>query len=230
MSERKEAFIEGEFYHIYNRGNSKQKIFLDDQDRDRFVKLLYLCNSYNKIDFREDIVRKKINAWDYDRGDPILSIGAWTLMPNHFHLYITPRKQGFRNSEDSNPVTNYMHRLLTSYSKYFNAKYERTGSLFESKFKSTHITTDSQAKYNFSYIHLNPVKLIDRRWKEDGIKNFKKVINFLGNYKWSSYLDCKNIIRPENKILNKKDFPEYFQNLNDFDREIIDWLKFSEGD
>ena len=226
MANRITSFVEGEFYHIYNRGNSKQKIFLDDYDRDRFMKLLYLCNSETGIDFREDIVRKNIDAWDFDRGKQIVSIGAWVFMPNHFHLYITPRKQGFRKLKNDkiNEVTYFMHKLLTSYSKYFNTKYKRTGALFESKFKSVYIENDNQAKYLFSYIHLNPVKLVDSNWKEKGIKDQKKTNKFLENYKWSSYLDYKDTLRPENKILNLKEFPEYFQDINDFDFEIEEWL------
>ncbi|MFA4975102.1 MAG: hypothetical protein WC839_00190 [Candidatus Paceibacterota bacterium] len=231
MAYRKASFVEGEFYHIYNRGNSKQKIFLDNHDYDRFIKLLYLCNSEYSIDFREDIVRQGINAWDFDRGESIVSIGAWVLMPNHFHLYlnINPRKQGFRKVR-INEITEFMHKLLTSYSKYFNTKYKRTGGLFEGKFKSVHIEDDNQAKYLFSYIHLNPVKLIDSKWKENGIKNKKQTKDFLNKYIWSSYLDYKGITRSPNKILNKKAFPEYFRNMKDFDFEIGEWLNFSDSD
>jgi len=229
MSHRKVSLAEGEFYHVYSRGNSKQKIFLDDQDRDRFVKLLYLCNSKNSIDFREDIVRRGISAWDFDRGELIISIGAWTLMPNHFHLYITPnnlRKSDFRK----NQISEFMRKLLTSYSKYFNKKYGRTGGLFESKFKSIHVEGDPQAKYLFSYIHLNPIKLIDSRWKKDGIRDYGRSKKFLANYLWSSYLDYKNIVRPENKILNTEVFPEYFRSVKDFDIEIKEWLNFSQDE
>ena len=121
-----------------------------------------------------------------------------------------------------------MRKRLTSYSKYLNTKYERTGGIFDGKFKSTHMESDPQAKYNFSYIHLNPIKLIDEHWKEMGIKDYKKAKKFLGEHKWSSYLDYKGIARPENKILDKKDFPDYFEDIKDFDNEIKDWLKFSE--
>ena len=226
MSTRKIPFVEGEYYHIYSRGNSKQKIFLDVQDYERFLKLLYLCNSENNIDFREDIVRKNINAWDFDRGKTIVSIGAWVLMPNHFHLYLTlnPRKSDFRKNE----VTEFMRKLLTSYSKYFNKKYKRTGGLFEGQFKAVYIENDNHAKYNFSYIHLNPIKLIDKNWKENGIKDLQKANMFLKSYKWSSYLDYKGVVRPENKILNIEKFPKYFKNIKDFDKEIIDWLQFKE--
>ena len=89
MALRKENFVLGEYYHLYNRGNSKQSIFLDDEDKNRFLKLMYLCNSDKSINFRDDIVERKIDAWDFDRGDEIISIGAWVLMPNHFHLIIS---------------------------------------------------------------------------------------------------------------------------------------------
>jgi len=98
MAIRKTPLVRGEYYHIYNRGNSKQMIFLDNEDYNRFIKLLYLCNSKKRVNFRDDIVDKNIYAFDYERGEPIISIGAWVLMSNHFHLYITEPvspKQGF---------------------------------------------------------------------------------------------------------------------------------------
>src|SRR3989344_4490787 len=95
MGFRKINFSTGEFYHIYNRGNSKQKIFLDNQDYDRFLKLLYLCNSNRNVNFREDIVDQKIDAFDFDRDQLIVSIGAWVIMSNHFHLYLTISQRSF---------------------------------------------------------------------------------------------------------------------------------------
>ncbi len=221
MTTRQEPLTIGEFYHIYNRGNSKQKIFLDDQDYNRFVKLLYLCNSTKNINFREDIVEQKIDAFDFDRGESIVSIGAWVLMPNHFHLYITISPRGTLGEDE---ISLFMNKLSTAYSMYFNKKYERTGKLFEGTFKSKHINYDEYAKYTFSYIHLNPVKLIDSNWKENGIKNNKKILEFLDTYKWSSYADYKGINRRENKIILQKDFPDYFSDPKIFEEEIFDWI------
>ena len=224
MSIRKTDFVEGEYYHLYNRGNSKQKIFLDDKDRERFLKLLYLCNSKQRIDFKNDIVKRKINAWDFEKGESIVNIGAWVLMPNHFHLYITPKTEALLPSGSA--ITDFMHRVLTAYSKYFNAKYQRTGSLFEGKFKSVHISKDTQAKYLFSYIHLNPLKLIDSRWNKNGSKaSVLKFTKFLNSYKWSSYFDYLEIIRPESKIINRIDFLNYFESKNSFQEEIFEWIK-----
>lgn len=235
--QRKESFVEGEFYHLYNRGNSKQNIFLDDQDRSRFVKMLYLCNSNKRINFREDIVKKKIDIWEFDKGKSIVSIGAWAIMPNHFHILITvPRlKQGKspksnfgRDRKDLNVISKFMQKVFTSYSKYFNRKHKRIGSLFETNFKSSFINYDKYAKYIFSYIHLNPVKLIDSGWKENGIRNIEKTKKFLEDYEWSSYNDYRGKSRVQNAILSKKDFPEYFDNPKVFEKEIFDWLSFDQ--
>lgn len=228
MSQRSTVFIEGEFYHLYNRGNSKQLIFHDDEDRDRFTKLLYLCNSDKNFDFRDDIVNKKIDAFDFERDKQIIAIGAWVLMPNHFHLYVTihPGDQvtGMRNPRQVNAISSFMEKLCKTYSRYFNKKYDRTGTLFEGKFKSVHIENDNQAKYLFSYIHLNPVKLIQKDWKEKGIRDVDDALNYLNGYEWGSYFDFKGTKRPQNRILDIEKFPKYFPNEKTFDNEILDWI------
>jgi len=225
MTNRKISFVEGEYYHIYNRGNSKQDIFLDKTDYDRFIKLLYLCNSNKSFNFREDIVKQNIDAFDFDRGETIVSIGAWVAMSNHFHLLLMISPRGCLGQEG---ITVFMGKLCTAYSMYFNKKYKRTGKLFEGVFKSTHIESDEQLKYNFSYIHLNPVKIIDSLWKEKGIRNHKKVLEFLNKYNFSSYDDYRGKKRSENKIISQGDFPDYFFTPDIFDEEILEWLNFTE--
>lgn len=227
MTYRKTPLVSGEYFHVYNRGNSKQQIFLDDKDRDRFVKLLYLANSKKGVSFRDDIVDKKIDAWDFERKETLVSIGAWVLMPNHFHIYITSPTPNVRGNNKSN-ITLFMQKLCISYSKYFNKKNNRTGILFEGNFKSVRVENDNQGKYLFSYIHLNPIKLIDSKWKENGINNIDVALKYLDTYKWSSYNDHRGILRKENKILELKNFPEYFSNIKDFNSEIISWLQYKE--
>lgn len=226
MGYRKTPLVNGEFYHIYNRGNSRQQIFFDDADYRRFIKLLYICNSTKQVNFRDDIVEKGIDVWDVDREETIVSIGAWVLMPNHFHIYITSTKDGLLGD---NNITVFMRKLCTAYSKYINAKYSRTGTLFEGRFKSVHIIGDVQAKYLFSYIHLNPVKLFQKNWKEDGIKDKTKVISFLEKYKWSSYHDFLSENRVENVLLDQKAFPSYFRNKKSFQKEIFEWFDIQES-
>lgn len=223
MGLRKTPLVNGEFYHIYNRGNSRQQIFFDDDDYRRFIKLLYICNSVKQVNFREDIVEKKIDVWDVDREETIVSIGAWVLIPNHFHIYITSPspKDGLLGE---NNISIFMRKLCTAYSKYINIKYKRAGSLFEGRFKSIHIENDVQAKYLFSYIHLNPIKLFQKNWKEEGILNKNETLLFLDKYKWSSYLDYLSEDRVENKILDRENFLNYFSNKKDFQKEILEWF------
>jgi putative transposase len=235
MPVRKIPLVPGEYYHIYNRGNSKQKIFLDEKDYDRFTKCLYVCNSHKNFNFRDDIVDNKIDAYDFDRGERLVSIGAWKLMPNHFHLYLTTPSPTPGVGEggifkEENPISKFLRKLSVSYVKYVNEKYQRTGGLFEGPFKAVHIKSDGQAMYLFSYIHLNCIKLIEPKWKEEGIKNKKKALEFLNSYKWSSYLDHKGVKRPENKIISLEDFPEYFSSIKDLNKQILDWLEYGEED
>ena len=221
MGYRKVPLVNEEYYHVYHRGNGRQQIFFDKADYQRFIKLLYLCNSRKQVNFRDDIVEKGIDAWDIERGDTIVAIGAWVLMPNHFHIYITSPKGRLLGE---NNVTIFMRKLYTAYSKYINIKYSRTGSLFEGRFKSVHIADDIQAKYLFSYIHLNPIKLFQKNWKEEGIKDKTKAISFLEKYKWSSYHDYLSQDRIENILIERKSFPDYFSTKNSFQDEIFEWL------
>lgn len=215
MSLRKVNFVPGEYYHIYNRGNSKQKIFNDEKDYEHFIHLLYLSNTTRNVTVR-DISREKFT---FDRETLLVNIGAYCLMPNHFHLLINESVEG--------GVSKFMQKLTTAYVMYYNKKYNRTGSLFEGKFKSQHAGYDIYLKYLFSYIHLNPIKLIDNNWKEDGIKNKKVTLEYLSKYKYSSYFDYMGVDRLQNKILNTESFPKYFPTHESFKNEIFDWIKFT---
>ncbi len=218
MSIRKVEFASGEFYHIYNRGNSKQKIFHSKIDYERFIHLLFLANSKNSFSFFNLV--KDGHLYDFDRGGTLVDIGAYCLMPNHFHILITPKE------EDG--VSRFMQKLTTAYVMYYNQKYKRTGGLFEGKFKSEHISDDRHLKYLFSYIHLNPIKLIDPKWKESGLKNKSKAIDFLEGYTSSSFLDYKNTDRLQSVILHKDTFPNYFPTPKHFESEITEWINYKE--
>lgn len=122
-----------------------------------------------------------------------------------------------------------MQKLSTAYAMYYNQKYERAGGLFESKFKSEHLFEDRYLKYVFSYIHLNPVKLIQKDWKEVGIKNKKLALKYLGEYEYSSYFEYVGIKRKQNQILDKKSFPNYFSSIKNFKKEVLDWIDYGES-
>lgn len=235
MGIRKTPIAGGQYYHLYNRGNSKQTIFVDEQDYDRFVKLLFLCNSKGFINFRIDVVERKIDAWEFDREEPLISICAWVLMPNHFHLYIgTPETSGLINStivsgRDKNEATVFMQKLGTAYAKYFNTKYGRTGSLFEGKFKSVHVENDVQARYLFSYIHLNPVKLIQSDWKERGVEDKKSAFRYASDYRYSSLKDWLGFSRKETSIINKNKLATILPESFSPNEDLFQWLSYKNG-
>lgn len=228
MAIRKTATVGGQYYHFYNRGNSKQAIFIDEQDYDRFMKMLFLCNSKRSVNFKVDIIERGIDAWEFDREEPLISICAWVLMPNHFHLYIyVPETVSQANSDISkSEAIIFMQKIGTAYSKYFNTKYSRVGSLFEGKFKSVHVENEVQARYLFSYIHLNPVKLVQSDWKERGIKNKKATFQYVRDYKYSSLMDWLGFGRKESLVINKKTLnnilPENFSPTED----LFQWLYY----
>ena len=210
--------MQGEYYHLYNRGNSKQKIFHDARDYSRFISLLYISNSKDNFNLYDLERNADFNVYDLDRRETLVSIGAFCLMPNHFHVLVREKIDG--------GISRFMQKLGTAYSMYYNKKYQRSGALFEGKFKSRHLDMDRYLKYIFAYIHLNPTKLIQRDWKERGIKNVQQALKYLKEYPYSSYKDFVGEKRVQVKILDVKVFPRYFPDKVSFKREILDWLTY----
>lgn len=130
--ERKFKFSVGEYYHLYNRGVDKRSIFSGDYDKDRFMKTLYLANS--DVPVRISEIPQGLPLRDIKKGNPIVSIGAYCLMPNHFHILI-------KEIQDEG-ISKFMNKLSTSHSMYFNKKNSRTGALFEDTYKAIHLDND----------------------------------------------------------------------------------------
>ena len=218
MALRTVQFVEGENYHVYNRGTDKRTLFRDDTDRQRFMKLLYLSNSVESINVR-NILRKDNEPYTSKRGAPLVSIGAYCLMPNHFHILLTPRvKDG---------VPKFMKKLCTGYSMYFNRRHNRTGTLLEGRFKSKWIDNDIYLKYLYAYIHLNPLKL----WSRVEVvsePSIEETLNYIESYKYSSLPSYLQVTRLENVIIDPKPFPDYFETSADHINELKDWLLYKE--
>lgn len=218
----REPFAVGEYYHLYNRGTDKREIFGDDYDHNRFMTLLYLCNSTLTVNIEEEI-RKGFTFTELmkiDRGEEIVHIGAYCLMPNHFHILVREKNNG--------GIPLFMKKLSTAYTMYFNSKNDRSGALFQGVYKSKYVGKDEYLKYLFAYIHLNPVKLIESKWKENGITDRIAAKRYLEQYTYSSYLDYVGKKRKEGAIITPNMFPEYFTEPHSFDAFIEDWLAFNE--
>ncbi len=213
--ERKFTFTAGEYYHVYSRGVDRRLIFLDDVDREYFQKLLFLCNSTER--FAIGSLPTGVSAYDVVRPDTLVDIGAYAEMPNHIHLLLHEKRD--------TGISKFLAKLLTAFAKYFNAKAERTGVLFERPFRAKHVEEDAYMHYLHGYIHINPVKLIEPQWKENGIRNKDAAKDFLEKYRFSSYIDFVGANRKEKTILNREVFPDYFTKPASFDqfiRELLD--------
>ena len=202
--ERKIKFAINEHFHIYSRGVEKRKIFTSESDYLRFVALLYVMNqkeSFRMENFLRDKSHTIKNIFKENRGKTLVSVLGYCLMPNHFHLILYEHTEG--------GISKFMSKLLTAYSMYFNTKYERSGPLFTHPFRSEHISNEPQYMYIFSYLHLNPISLIQKDWKEGGVTDLKKATEFLHKFKYSSYTDFLKQERLESSIIDFTMIPEY---------------------
>lgn len=185
MPYRKQQFANNEIYHITLRGIDDNLIFKDVDDYYRGVFSIYEFNNTKPV---EIWLRRKQRKKEKALGGPssqsreqLVEILAFCFMPNHIHLLLRQVKH--------NGITKFMSKVGTGYGRYFNKKYHRKGYVFQNRFSAIHIKNEAQLKVVFTYIHTNPTSLIEPKWKELGIKNPEEVIEFLENYKWSSYLD-----------------------------------------
>ena len=213
---RSHIFAPGEYYHLYSRGVEKRVIFLDKNDYERFIKILFFCNSSKSVVIRDLPRGLTFGKYINKRGEILVDIGAYCLMPNHFHLLVRERNE--------KGISLFMQKLITAYTMYFNDKYGRKGRLFESSYKSIHAADDRYLKYLFAYIHLNPVKLINPEWKENGIKNLEETKKYLNDYTFSSFADYAGRNRDSMLILTKQEFPEYFPTPDIFTTSIFEWI------
>jgi putative transposase len=207
MSVRILQFVNGECYHIYNRGNSKQVIFHDVQDHEYFIKLLQCMNTEDRIAIRDVEDKNSLKK------ECIVSIGSYCLMPNHFHILLKQEKEG--------GVSKFMQKISTAYVMYYNKKYKHSGSLFEGKFKSKYSGTDVYLRYLFSYIHLNPLKILDHEWKLKASNIPETMLHFLESYRYSSFLEYYTNTFT---IVAKDAFPDYFPTRSDFVKDIQSWF------
>lgn len=184
------------YYHVYARGNARRRIFLDESD---YLKFLDLLSRY----LAPEEVRNSVGI-SYPNFYNKTDLLAYCLMPNHFHLLIYQRHIG--------DLTSLMQSVMTSYSRYFNLKYKRSGPLYESRFRASLISDESYLEHISRYIHLNP-----KKWRD---------------YEYSSlpyYLqqDTVSWVRPQRITSMFRTPKEYLSFLEDYqeNKKMMDILK-----
>lgn len=166
-----------EGYHIYNRGAHKRITFHDTADYARFLFLILFLQSPFTFDQVSRPVHRFVKHRVFDIaeadvseivGERYVELLSFCLMPNHFHLIV-------REIEESG-TARYMQRVLNGYTKYYNAKYEASGHLFQGPYKAVHVESNEQLLHLSAYVHRNPRELPGWKDKEH-------------TYAWSSYQD-----------------------------------------
>lgn len=128
------------YYHVYARGVNKQKIFLEASDYKHFL------NLFARYLSEKQLISTTGEPYPHYTGK--VELLAYCLMSNHFHFLIYQLEVPY--------LEKLMRSLMTSYSRYFNLKYRRTGPLFESRYKAVRLDDDSYLQHITRYIHLNP--------------------------------------------------------------------------
>ena len=185
---RKIKITQGEYYHVFNRGNNKQDIFLDDRDWIRFLFLVLYFQSpvsvYNLSRPVSYFVRHSVFNIDNQIVEKIianqyLELACFAFMPNHFHLIVYEKKE--------KGISQYMQRVLNAYTKYFNAKYKKTGHLFQGPFKAVHIESNEQLLHLSAYIHRNLREI--RNWKNrEHLYIFSSYQDYFKENRWGNLL------------------------------------------
>jgi len=177
--------IQQSYYHIYARGHGRQTIFRDDADFEMFLSL------FERHLSKDPKTNSTGRVYPHLRGD--VSLLCYCLMSNHFHLLLYQETEG--------SMSRLMRGIMTSYSMYFNKKYDLSGALFESRYKASRISSDPYLLHISRYIHLNPKDWM--AYPHSSIHSY-----FTGPPEW---------LQPERVIELFGTLPKYADFLNDRD-------------
>lgn len=217
-----------ELWHALNRGVEGRDLFLDSQDYARFVHNLYEFNDAAPADnlarlFDHSGMRDFVNPSFRKERKLLVDIHGWVLMKNHYHLLLSERIEG--------GLSLFLRKLNVGYANYFNERYGRKGTLFQGRTKKIVIEHESHFLYILHYLHLNPLDYLEgaQEWRirsKSGIQDMGVAIEYLYNYRWSSYLDYSG----------KKNFPSILTTslfndaLGNYNESLRMYLKDTEND
>ncbi len=210
-----------EIYHVYNRGVEKREVFIDDWDKKRFLHNLYVFNDNRPIKNNKRLL-KEVGLPSSEEREKMVEIMAFTLMQNHYHLML---KQITENG-----ITEFMRKIGTGYTNYFNTKYNRVGPLFQGKYKMALVNNDRHFLFLPHYIHLNPLDSKMPEWRLGRVNNLTAAASLLSSYKWSSYgayTSIKNLPYIKN-LLDLQLIQETHGNGINYKKSIFEWLNKNE--
>lgn len=195
MPSRIHPLINGEYYHIFNRGVAKMEIFKNFYGFQRFLKTMIYYQILGPKP-RFSLFTPTTNL--LDKNKKIIEIICYTLMPNHFHFLLKQLTDG--------GITEFISKLSNSYTKYFNTKNRRVGPLLQGEFKSVLIESNEQLLHLSRYIHLNPL--------------VSGLVDNLEKHPYSSYFEYIGLYTQE--ICSKKIILDQFKSPKDYQKFVMD--------
>lgn len=177
----------GSYVHVIKRGTRGLEIVRNENDRWRFLKLLFYLNNdnYRNEKWENELFKSKIPLFEWPNSWPkrekLVEVAAYTLMPNHFHLLLRELKE--------NGVSVFMQGLCGSMTLYFNEKYNERGSLFQGIYKKRLVDTDEYLRHIAIYIMVKNSFELYPGGLDKAIRNFDRAWEKSLNYNFSSLAD-----------------------------------------
>ncbi|MFZ2484615.1 MAG: transposase [Minisyncoccia bacterium] len=188
-------FAEGEIYHTYNRGVDKRKIFISNDDLERFLEGM---GKFNTLEVIGNIGRRH----SVSTTDRLVNIVGYCINPNHYHLIL--------EQVSEKGIEKFMHKVGMGYSKYFNTKYKRSGALFQGSFKVKHVETNEYLLHLSAYVNLNHLG----HTRGHGVSTLSRT-------SWDEYINKKF----ENGICKKEIVLDQFKDREDYKKFAESTLK-----
>ncbi len=206
MPGRKIPLVTDEIYHVFNRGINKQPTFTNNWELKRAVDSVFLYRFDNPpvrlSQFLHLDDKKRRDVLEILKNKRVLvEIFAFCLMPNHFHFLLKQKVD--------NGISKFMSNFQNSYTRYFNTKHERDGSLFLDQFKGVRVEDDEQLMHVSRYIHLNP-------YTGYVVKSLEE----LEKYNWSSFPDYIDI--ENHNFVYRKFVLDFFSSTQQYKKFVFD--------
>ncbi len=209
---RKLVFATEETYHVYNRGVERRTVFTKKREYQRTIDLVRyyrfasLPMRYSQLLSLPTPAQEAV--WQRIRKENNFEVViiAYCLMPNHFHIVLRQFIEG--------GITRFMSNLSNSYTKYFNTKYRRVGSLFQGPFQAVHVETDEQLLHLTRYVHLNPVA------------SFLLKVDDLESYPWSSFSEYLG--KNQSDICNTSWMKSHFSKTEQYRKFVYDQADYAQ--
>lgn len=210
----------GELYHVYNRGVEKRITFATASHYQRFIAAMRFFNTTSPVTLR-DFLGINLQStgvqplYTLPKGKRLVHIGAFILMPNHFHFLIKQAIEG--------GLSLFMQKLSSGYTAFFNLKHSRSGALFQGRYKIKHVDKDRYARYLQAYIPLNALDRVLPDWRQGiHVQRMEDAKRIVKEYPWSSlgsYMGNNNFPG----IIDQKFTDDFFENKKEFEDFIFSW-------